>query len=55
MIGLRVLLVTAFCALALADGLKGNLTSAGITAVFPGDSGYTSASTACMRFVFYLV
>jgi hypothetical protein len=48
MIGLRVLLAqVAFCTLALADGLKGNLTSAGIKAVFPGDSGYANASAAC--------
>ena len=46
MIAIQFFLVIAFCALAFAD-LKGNLTSAGVTAVFPGDSGYASASTAC--------
>lgn len=48
MLGLRyyLLLVTAI-SLAFASDLKGSLTSAGISAVFPGDAGYASASSAC--------
>ena len=55
MVGLPVLSIVAFCSLAFAGSpLKGELTSAGIKAVFPGDSGYGSASTACTSFVFSL-
>jgi hypothetical protein len=45
---LRVFLVITLIGLVFADDLQGNLTSAGISAVFPGDSEYSSASTACM-------
>ena len=52
MIGLRIWLVAAFCTvLVIAGDLKGELTSAGISAVFPGDSGYVNASTACASFL----
>jgi hypothetical protein len=47
MIGLQLLLVASFCTLALAGSLKGDLKAAGISAVFPGDSGYATASAAC--------
>ena len=42
-----VFLVITFYVLAVFATLKGDLTSANITALFPGDSNYTSASTPC--------
>ncbi|KAF8229605.1 glucooligosaccharide oxidase [Tricholoma matsutake] len=53
MIGIRTLFVTTLSfALVFAD-LRSNLTSAGISAVFPGDSGFGSASTPYnLRFSF---
>ena len=47
MTAIPLFLAMAFCALAFAGDLKGNFTSAGITAVLPGDSDYASASMAC--------
>lgn len=41
------LLLALASTLAFAANLKGNLTAAGITAVFPGDPSYVTASTAC--------
>jgi hypothetical protein len=32
---------------ALANNVKSNLTSAGLSAVFPGQNGYAAASSAC--------
>ncbi|KAF8229617.1 glucooligosaccharide oxidase [Tricholoma matsutake] len=54
MIGIRILFViTLSFALVFADNLRGKLTSAGISAVFPGDSGYGNASTPFnLRFSF---
>ena len=40
-------LVITFCGSEFAGDLKGNLTSADIMAVFPGDSDYVGASAAC--------
>lgn len=55
MLGLQVLLAVAFCVMVLAsDPLKGNLTSAGIHAVFPGGNGYASASTACTFILLFI-
>jgi hypothetical protein len=36
---------------ALANNVKSNLTSAGLTAVFPGQNGYAAASAACVAFL----
>ncbi|KAF8224091.1 glucooligosaccharide oxidase [Tricholoma matsutake] len=54
MVAIRSLFViTLFFALVFADNLKGSLTSAGISAVFPGDNGYGNASTPFnLRFTF---
>ncbi|KAF8219076.1 FAD-binding domain-containing protein, partial [Tricholoma matsutake] len=54
MIGIRTLLViTLSFALVFADNLKGSLTSAGISAVFPGNNGYGNATTPFnLRFAF---
>jgi FAD/FMN-containing dehydrogenase len=52
MLTIPVSLVIMFYALAVFAGLKSDLTSAKITAVFPGDSNYTSASTPCKSLLF---
>lgn len=54
MVAIRSLFViTLFFALVFADNLKGSLTSAGISAVFPGDKRYGNASTPFnLRFTF---
>lgn len=47
-----VFLVITFYTLAVFAGLKDDLISANITAVFPGDSNYASASTSCKSLLF---
>lgn len=43
-------LTSIFVALVNAADLKGSITATGITAFFPGDSNYTTASKACTLF-----
>jgi hypothetical protein len=47
--GVRILFgIALVISSALADNVMSNLTSAGLNAVFPGQSGYQAASSACV-------